>query len=226
MIVDTKSKKIFISKMRNIINGLIIVILVSNFGCKVESDYSASYKKATEAYLTYFPDSLLEHFPEGANSQFRIVSIFPERCPLYNRCGITLIMEQDAEIIIELKKAYGLNEFNKISFNGDCNLVVNKYDSIADCEIYLDSLVLCSDRLKPTPNFPRILNKSKTRITPSVIDINQFDIYIIEAIPGLFLDKENLSNGQCMPSDWKNGFSRGVAINETNNNVIYWLEIW
>ncbi len=53
-----------------------------------------------------------------------------------------------------------------------------------------------------------------------------FELYIIEAEQGKFLDNEFMSSGLGMPPEWKNGYTRGVALDNKNQKAFYWLIIW
>lgn len=202
------------------------IVLVLIDGCKLESDYSRTYKNAISNLHQYFPDSLLLHFPEDTYNEFRLISVFPERCPIYNRCGVIIHLKNDESHVTNLYKTYGLDDSLKIRFWDECNLVVNKFDSIDDCRLYLDFISKCKKPTIPIPNLDKILNNSKTLVKPGPIKLSEFDIFILDGSPGYYLKEEYLSKGHCMPNEWENGFSQGLAINKQNNEVIYWLEIW
>jgi len=51
-------------------------------------------------------------------------------------------------------------------------------------------------------------------------------IYVLESKPGDFMNKEYLTSSKNLPEKWKNGFSRGIATNEKENELIYWLCVW
>jgi hypothetical protein len=50
--------------------------------------------------------------------------------------------------------------------------------------------------------------------------------YIIDAKAGEYLPKNLLTKGGGLPKEWKNGYSRGIAISKKTNTVIYWLVVW
>ena len=51
-------------------------------------------------------------------------------------------------------------------------------------------------------------------------------IYVLEYKPGKFMEGKYLTSNKNLPEKWKNGFSRGLATNEKQNEVIYWLCVW
>ncbi len=231
MIGGEKLKGTFMNKVKIRVRLMTKIILGSLFilfscGCRVESDYNSAYKNERSNLQVYFTDSLLHHIPEETLNPFRLISVFPERCPMYNRCGVIILLKHDESYIANLKRKYGLKDLLKINFLDSCNLIVNKHDSIVACREYLNSISNCKKLLLPIPDLDRIVNNSKTIVKPESINLGEYDIFVLEASPGHYINDKFLSNGQCMPNEWRNGFSRGLAINEQNSKVIYWLEIW
>ena len=55
---------------------------------------------------------------------------------------------------------------------------------------------------------------------------DDYRIYILESRPGEFMSKKYLTTKNKIPDKIKNGFSRGIAINENDKEIIYWLCIW
>tara|TARA_R110002167_G_C12412589_1_gene628078 strand:+ start:80 stop:670 length:591 start_codon:yes stop_codon:yes gene_type:complete len=52
------------------------------------------------------------------------------------------------------------------------------------------------------------------------------NLYVLEYKPGQYMDKEYLTSKNKLPEKWKNGFSRGIAINESQRELIYWTCVW
>ncbi len=74
----------------------------------------------------------------------------------------------------------------------------------------------------PVPNFWHIETKVKTRCNLS----EDYKLYVLEAKKGIYWDKKYLTDGRYMPSEWKHGYSKGIAFNKVNFDIIYWFEIW
>ena len=55
---------------------------------------------------------------------------------------------------------------------------------------------------------------------------NMFEVYVIEANRDKKYHLFNMDENVQMPVDWKNGYSFGFALNQTNNSIIYWLAMW
>jgi hypothetical protein len=100
------------------------------------------------------------------------------------------------------------NNYYKVKHTEDESHLISK-----DC--YLDK--------QPVPNFWH--NKYTTEETDCGLP-KDFSIYVTEAKPGEHFDKEYLTDGNFMPANWKNGYSKGVAISEEKQVIIYWLIIW
>lgn len=78
--------------------------------------------------------------------------------------------------------------------------------------------------LKPIPNFS---NFSLYQTNNNLCKLkDDFIIYVLEAKPGKFLEDQKLTKGKYMPSTWKNGYSKGVAISEQRKEMIFWVIIW
>ena len=55
---------------------------------------------------------------------------------------------------------------------------------------------------------------------------DDFKIFVLEAKPGKYLEEKYLHECECMPEKWKHGFSRGIAANDKEHIIIYWLAVW
>ena len=215
------------NSIKLLIWSTIFVFFLFINGCKNESDYNSVYNSSLEELVKYFPDTLLKHFPENINTQFQINTTYPVSCNQNNRCGVTLLVNYDEDFLKRVEEDLTSISIVNLKYSDNCNLIVDAKHSKVDCNNYLDTILRnCNIFSPPIPNFPKILNENKTLIKTDSIDINKFQIYVLMAFPGVYIDKSNLSNGWCLPEEWKNGFSKGIALNTEDNQVIYWLEIW
>lgn len=63
--------------------------------------------------------------------------------------------------------------------------------------------------------------------TSTQIGLNPgYTLYVLDSKSGVFMDESKLPNGKYTPFVWEHGYTRGVAINEKDNVVIYWFDIW
>ncbi len=54
---------------------------------------------------------------------------------------------------------------------------------------------------------------------------SHFDLFIIDFNEDTFLPSENLISESCSDR-WRHGFTRGIAISEEKNLVLFWLQFW
>ncbi len=55
---------------------------------------------------------------------------------------------------------------------------------------------------------------------------SDFVFYILENKAGEYLEKQDLFTDNIMPRPWTNGYTKGVAINQTQELVMFWIDIW
>ena len=79
------------------------------------------------------------------------------------------------------------------------------------------------DKLYPIPNF--IENEYATMKTKTRLP-DDFEIYVLDAKAVNLKDSNYVTDGYLMPEKWKNGYSKGVAISNKRNVIIYWLNTW
>lgn len=53
-----------------------------------------------------------------------------------------------------------------------------------------------------------------------------FTIYLIDAKPGIYTDITYLVKNEYLPKKWEHGFSRGIAVSMSKNQIIYWVTVW
>lgn len=104
--------------------------------------------------------------------------------------------------------------------NDSCLLIINrnetKRDSLtADRNCYIDKF--------PVPQFKDVSHPQNSN--PIKLNSN-YVLYIIEANTKDFYKTYNLKPNDRMPNEWRNGYSKGIAINEKEKTIIYWIAIW
>jgi hypothetical protein len=201
-------------------NSLVIIIgfMITLHSCSnVKSNYY--YQSDFERIKKEFPVELLSHFAKNVNGFYKFKSSFPITCARKGRCGVFLITDHVGNSIDSLKRA----SIGFVGIDNECNLFVNRCDSL-----YLRKLLKDCDSLSyPVPdilniilNDPYVDNEIKNKLN------NKITLYIIDSKSGISINKDYLSKDNCMPNEWRNGYSRGVAIDDTGSITIYWLEIW
>ncbi len=53
-----------------------------------------------------------------------------------------------------------------------------------------------------------------------------FKLYVLDAKPGKYIDEKYLQECECLPEKWKHGYSKGIALSDEKQVVIYWVIIW
>ncbi|RXQ87260.1 hypothetical protein EO244_16600 [Ancylomarina salipaludis] len=196
------------------------------FGC---NNPKLKYSSCYESLGRHFDYSLYNHFPDTlSNFKFYFKKNSPELTKENRSCGALLVVQITNEDLVKIEENIKDSVIATYKPNERCNLIVNLWESEKASEIFLDHYSKqCEDNFIPIPNFMNLLKG--TRLIYSSEDgflSNNFDVNILGAEPGMFIDNNYLSNGVGLPENWRNGYSKGIAINKKANVVIYWLEIW
>lgn len=216
---------------------LVLFLIISNISC-LNTNFDQSIKFYYNKDRGLFPKELTEHFPDDISegcielkSKYS-PSKLADSCFRPNELYVSIKYNQDNYNILKtkfLQSSYQLNP-------NDTNLLL----IMSYCDVLIvDGYVFRNRENEKTKELAR-KNSNRDNGIPIPIFIledfkqvdnpcnlsNDFIIYVIDAQPGIFLDKEIMNECVCMPDTWKHGFSRGVALNDSENIVIYWLEIW
>lgn len=214
-------KKKITSMNKNIIIFIFIVSLVS---CSITETKNNSYQKAYKKIKGSFESDMLSHFPEKVSGAYSFKSVFPTVAKTNGRCGVLLICKYDSiKNIISL-----IHKSIQFSTLGDsCNLIVNYDNNITSLNSHLNRSSNCINDSIPIPDIEKLILQDsfvKEKLLTNVgVD---FLVYVIEAKKGEFLTGESLTSGKGLPKEWKNGYSKGIAINKKDKVIIYWLEMW
>jgi hypothetical protein len=174
-----------------------------------------------------FNDSLLIHFPKKIKGEYFIESTAPSGVRYSNRCGVTLVVNQDSVSIYELIKK--VKDSSVIVKSEEKKIIfVNGFWSEGGGAIFMEyyKKKYGSSSYIVLPYFYKLLKDNRHIEFTTSGNLKGYDIYIIEVKKGKFLEQNNLSFGYGLPDEWKNGLTRGIAINKNKGVVIYWLEIW
>lgn len=218
------------------IKGILCATLLLNVGCREGCDnrtksdvyIGVNLVKENEAYrneLKLFKDYMLDGFPSELDSNYikYTVSRSPEagliRLDVIYKCSLCLDQYNDSSFIA----IYNSND--------TCLLIANRFASLDNYSFnikldYSDSLKIdpsCYEGKYPIPNFWH--NDYTTDETECKLP-EDFNIYVEDAKQGKYLSSELLTDGRHMPTKWKNGYSRGVAISEKRGIIIYWVIVW
>ncbi|MCF8359789.1 MAG: hypothetical protein K9H26_13590 [Prolixibacteraceae bacterium] len=214
-------------------NIYILLSLLVLTACNIKIKRSDSLKSSNKIYkqkIEAYENKFVDHFPVRLNTEdytiiersaknFGETSLFLN---LYNISEIdSLILSFKAKNVIVYNAAQKpllvVNQFT----NEDNVLSILSQRKTDEMKYILDSINYHG--LLPVPNFFYSRNSDKTTQCKLPKD---FNLYVLEAQSGKFWDNDHLSNGKYMPNEWKNGYSKGVAISKKRNTVIYWFIIW
>lgn len=81
----------------------------------------------------------------------------------------------------------------------------------------------CYDRKLPVPNFYREEFRETDNNSTGLLE---YTLYVLDAQVGLFMKSDKLPNPIYTPPGWPHGYSKGVALNHSTKEVIYWADIW
>lgn len=55
---------------------------------------------------------------------------------------------------------------------------------------------------------------------------DDFIVYVMGAEPGRYMEDKYLHDCECLPENWKHGYSKGVALSDKRQVIIYWVAVW
>ena len=200
------------------------------FGCAQSADNILNQKYIKEK--SFFPVNFVNHFPSKLSDKIgvSIYSVTEKKWML----PLSLIVTDKYDEIKEdsLIDSIITNSVTKYNPNDSCLLIVDRFHNQTnefDHVIKLsskDSTYLeqqCYEQKLPIPNF--FSNENHNRQNEILLS-DDFKMYVLEAKAGKYWEEENLKDGRYMPTRWKNGYSKGIAISEEKSTVIYWFIIW
>ena len=123
-----------------------------------------------------------------------------------------------------------LNSIAQYNAYDSCLIIVNRFENFNSYNNFelasiSDSSLInrpCYDKKYPIPNF---LEYSMSNDEVIRLD-SSFTIYVIEAKAEVPSKKYNQLPFTHMPSLWRNGYSKGIAISRSKQIIIFWVVIW
>ena len=206
---------------------LLLVSIVLFVGCYHEGniEYKADLRK--------MPSNLINHFPEEVTNDMSANFIMNRDTT--SGCIYYMVFEYKKD---ELAKSW-LDSIDKQSISkyeaSDENIISIKRETVTywhpEKRVNYKEVSFNDKLYFPIPYFEKRssleyrgdINEIYSDTTTSGLS-KDFMVYVFDFKPGIFW--EGLSPSEYMPSQWKNGYSKGIAINEKNSVVIYWFIIW
>ena len=185
-----------------------LTIVLTRCGDKRAKEFLENYSKARAE----FPSSLTDHFPLEFKTTGQLNAITPGGAYAYNMAFLCLALRTDSIELAGVSER--LKNINARGFNpNDTSLII-----VGDTLDY-------SRKVNGTPIPSFYLYEKDFGLNSMKLD-NDFTIYVLESKTGEYMTKENLTTKNKLPTNWKHGFSRGLAINNKKKEILYWLTIW
>lgn len=235
---------------------VISFFVISLYSCKYDryESYLKLYPTYLIEYSNPFPDDLVDHFPKETDSLFTFYFEKHDSSNTISRFTsnrLVLCMSVSINRAKELYKKHLETACQIINPNNKCLLIVNALQNktanledefeklidesnsavdtskyYVDTKRYLKGLENRCDTLTlPVPNFSSLVF-NKINLSQGNRLTDEFTLFVISAKPGVYCDEDFLTNGDGLPEKWKNGYSKGVAINVDKGILLFWLEVW
>tara|TARA_Y100001949_G_C15943886_1_gene311474 strand:- start:549 stop:1187 length:639 start_codon:yes stop_codon:yes gene_type:complete len=210
--------------------------IIHNFSCFVLCSiafFSCEQKYKNLEFpeeIDYFKPELYSHFPK------RIPTLYSQLVVSQDLSGahphIWLLYYDVSERLDSIQHNL-LRNTSRFHSNDSCLLVIDqhlnptnkvKFDKMARVpRKYKYRLPNCN---KLSPPIPKFYSENWYQNDNSKIGLDGWNLYVIESDSGIFMNEDKLPNGLYTPPNWKHGYSKGIAVNEKDNAIIYWADIW
>jgi len=195
--------------------SLLTVIIISCIGNKKNQTEKKIEKEDFPTFLVdFFPDTITYPYLHIINTDTT------------SQCIYYMVLEFSNKPPKGYLIKYNANDSNLITIKRETVLNWDK----AKKKNY-DKININNNIYYPIPYFEKPNIKEKNINIDELYSINTecglskgFDIYILSSEAGCFWD--GLKPLEYMPNDWKNGYSKGISINEEMGVVIYWFIVW
>lgn len=201
---------------------LIFFALVFVLSCQDKSAQSPKRKVDYLQLIEEYPKGLTIHFPK----QKELKSDYVLNYTYLSRFSPSQLIVKQKESKSRIDSL--ISNSRKIVYSDTSYYIVNKY--VRDSNILSITnnygqfkTQIEHQRAVPIPNFYKLSDfdeKSYNLLNRS------YAIYLVEAEPKQCCSEKFHQGTWHMPEVWKDGFSRGYAINLEDETVIYWLVIW
>lgn len=162
--------------------------------------------------LSAFPPELVDHFPRRIAKPKRVYVRYPFGAQEAGMAFMLLSHQVDSAEFYTIKSELKLNKF-KAHRPADSIFII-----VGDTVDYSNNTLGI-----PIPSFKSFERdfELNSKYLPEY-----YKLYVTEYKSGKYLEEEFLTSGNNLPQKWRNGFSRGLATNEKNLELIYWLCVW
>ncbi|WKK86787.1 hypothetical protein [Marivirga arenosa] len=208
-----------------ILKSLILLVLILN-GCSF-GERELIFGTA----INYFHKDFISHFPKTVPIEFSLNVISQNTTNSHPHVWLKYYKSEN-ELDL-LKDSIENVAVAKYQTSDSCLLVIDKHLNKSNWYKIDKSKRIpkkidyndkpCHHNKYPVPNFYST-DWSETNSNPT--RLKGYDLYVLEAKPGIYMDSTKLPNGLYTPKDWKHGYSKGIAINDETSAIIFWADIW
>ena len=197
---------------------ILLILFIIFASCENTGEWKNKYVETLNSY----PSILTSHFPQkdSLKQDFFSQIFYPsEFSPL-----LYYIKQTESDTTIDSL----ISDSSKIPYSDSSFYIVNKHlrkDNTLSMPQSYDSFEAqdFEKNAVPIPNF----YKSSDFKEENYHYLNDsYSIYIVEASSEKCCEEELHRGDWHMPNQWKDGYTKGYAINEKENEVIYWYVIW
>lgn len=203
---------------------LISTVVISCNGQSVKPNVLEKYLLSKKE----FDNKIVSHFPDKITNHYKFIN--SQNAERNDVCFILYEYELNKESIDSITSTTN-KAIAKYNSRDTCLLIVNRFQTIHSRKYDIDAEITdstkinqdCYKKLYPIPNFINYEYPNKN--SDLKLDGN-FDIYVLEAKSGNHFKKFDLIPNPQMPTEWQNGYSKGIAVSKEKRTIIYWSIIW
>ncbi len=219
---------------------LVIVFLGCNNNSRISHANAILYDGSKYLSKSTTLDSLLSHFPkEIKNDKIHFCSFLPD-CPPEFKCtaqfGHIYIIVKKTDYQEELTELLSGGVAYKTDYKDSNNIIVdvpdlkNNYFPVAKCNKWYPNKLA----IPYFEGFDFNLGykeeqkdiKGETYVNYVHTIPEDLQVYVLEAEAGSFWVEDCNEARPKSLKEWKNGYSKGVAVSDKENIIMYWLIIW
>ncbi|UQD55211.1 hypothetical protein [Flavobacterium sp. K5-23] len=201
---------------------LMFFALIFVLSCQDKSAQAPKWKGDYLQLLQEYPKGLTIHFPK----ENKVKSDYVIHYTYLSKYSPSQFIVKQKESKVKIDSL--ISVARKLTYSDTSYYIVNKY--LRDSNILSITKNYAQFKTQvvrqgavPIPNFYGVIDFDEN----SYNLLNKtYTIYLIESDSKQCCSEKYHQGSWHMPDDWKDGFSRGYAINFEDNSVIYWLVIW
>lgn len=204
---------------------LLLIMIQFIWACSNNSK-SANEFDEYSGTLSFFRDSLIDHFPKYVPDK-KNISEHLDTNGYHNTLSFRLTVYDSKDEIDTIVREINNKIIGEYKSTDSCLLVVNNYITSKNCgdpfrarqSTFIEG---CSNNKYPVPNFWS--DDLATDSTRSKLPTD-FVFYVLDSKVGVFSKKINVEQTS-MPLHMEHGYSKGLAISRERSIIIYWVIVW